>query len=107
LPVLVEKARVPYRVINYPEFFNRNPGNTFTMQYDYVELAHIKRAVKAGEIEKAKRLFHELEDQQPFFFSEDCLQLSDLLKTMGMKEESERYAEQAMNTINSNVFDKQ
>ncbi len=107
LPVLVGKARVPYRVINYPEFVNRKPGDTFAMEYDYVEIAHIKRAVKKGDIGKAKKLFHELEDQKPFFFSEDCLELSDLLKKMSMKEESEKYAELAKHTINSNVFDKQ
>ncbi len=72
IPVLVEKARVPYRVINYPEFLNRKPGDTFIMEYDYVELAHIKRAIKSKDIEKAKTLFHKLEAQQPFFFAEDC-----------------------------------
>jgi hypothetical protein len=107
LPVLVSKARVPYRVINYPEFVNRKPGDTFVMEYDYVELAHIKRALKKGDIEKAKKLFHELEDQKPFFFSEDCLELSDMLRKMGMKDESAKYAELAKHTINSNVFDKQ
>ena len=107
LPVLVGKARVPYRVINYPEFVNRKPSDTFVMEYDYVEMAHIRRAVKKGDIEKAKKLFHMLEEQNPFFFSEDCLELSDLLKKMGMKDESEKYAEQARHTINSNVFDKQ
>ena len=107
IPVLVEKARVTYRVINYPEFLNRKPEDTFVMEYDYVELAHIKRAHKKGDIEKAKTLFHKLEKQKPFFFSEDCIELSDMLKTMGMPEESEKYAEQAKHTINSNIFDKQ
>jgi len=107
LPVLVGKARVPYRVINYPEFVNRKPGDTFVMEYDYVELAHIKRALKKGDMEKAKNLYHKLEDQKPFFFSEDCLELSDMLKKMGLKEESAKYAELAKHTINSNVFDKQ
>jgi hypothetical protein len=106
IPVLVEKARVPYRVINYPEFLNRKPGDTFIMEYDYVELAHIKRAIKSKDIEKAKTLFHKLESQQPFFFAEDCLELSDMLKTMGMNEESEKYAEQAKHTINSSLFNK-
>jgi hypothetical protein len=107
LPVLVSKARVPYKVINYPEFVNRKPGDTFVMEYDYVEMAHIRRALKKGDIEKAKTLFHQLEEQKPFFFSEDCLELSDMLKKMGMKKESEKYAEQAKHTVNSNLFDKQ
>ena len=107
IPVLVEKARVPYRVINYPEFVNRKAGYTFNMKYDYVELAHIKRAVADRDYEKARELFGRLEDQNPFFFSEDCTELSDMLKTMGLASESEKYAEMAKHTINSNVFDQE
>jgi hypothetical protein len=47
------KARVAYRVINYPEFVNRMPGDTFVMEYDYVEIAHIRNALKKSNIEKA------------------------------------------------------
>ena len=107
IPVLLEKARVQNKVINYPEFLNSKPEDTFVMEYDYVELAHIKRALKKGDVEQAKLLFYKLENQQPFFFSEDCLELSDMLKTMGLAEESKKYAEQAKVTVNSNVFDKQ
>jgi|APIni6443716594_1056825.scaffolds.fasta_scaffold06241_1 hypothetical protein len=105
IPVLVDKARSANRVINYPEFVNRKADDTFVMEYDYVELAHIKRAMKKGDIEKAKTLFYRLENQQPFFFSEDCLELSEMLKTMGLAAESKRYAEQAKTTVNLNVFD--
>lgn len=107
IPVLVEKARVQYRVINYPEFVNRKADFTFEMKYDYVELAHIRRSLKNGEIEKAKALFHKLENQNPFFFSEDCIELSEMLKGMGMQEESKKYADLSKNTINSSIFDKQ
>ncbi len=107
LPVLIEKARVPYRVANYPEFVNRKADDTFVMEYDYIELAHIRRALKKGNIEYAKELFHKLEDQNPFLFSEDCLLLSDMLKKMGLLKEAQKYEEQASHTINSNVFDKQ
>ena len=67
IPVLVEKARAANRVINYPEFVNRKPDDTFVMEYDYVELAHIKRALKKGDIEKAKSLFYKLENQNLYF----------------------------------------
>lgn len=107
IPVLVEKARASYRVANYPEFVNRKPENTFVMEYDYVELAHIRRALKAGETEKAKQLFQQLESQKPFFFSEDCIELSGYLTQMGLKEEAKRYSELAKNTINSTLFNKQ
>jgi hypothetical protein len=107
IPVLVDKARTANRVINYPEFVNRKPDDTFVMEYDYVELAHIKRALKKGDVEKAKALFHSLEAQQPFFFSEDCLELSGMLKTMGLAAESAKYDELAKHTVNADVFDKQ
>ena len=42
---MVDKARAPYKVVNYPEFVNRKPGDTFIMNYDFVELAHINRAL--------------------------------------------------------------
>lgn len=106
IPVLVDKARTTNRVINYPEFVNRKADDTFVMEYDYVELAHIKRALKKGDVEKAKALFHSLEAQQPFFFAEDCIELSEMLKSMGLTKESEKYAEQAKHTVNADVFDK-
>jgi hypothetical protein len=77
------------------------------MEYDYVELAHVKRALKSGDIEKAKSLFRRLESQNPFFFTEDCLELSEMLKKMGLTEDSERYAEKAKHTVNADIFDKQ
>ena len=107
IPVLVDKARAAQKVINYPEFVNRRPEDTFVMEYDYVELAHIRRALKKNEVEKAKKLFYQLESQKPFFFSEDCQELSTMLDKMGLPEEARKYAEQAKHTINSNVFDKQ
>jgi dipeptidyl aminopeptidase/acylaminoacyl peptidase len=107
IPVLVDKARVKYKVTNYPEFVNRRPEDTFVMEYDYIELAHIKRALKTGDREKAKKLFYQLENQQPFFFTEDCLELSDMLNKMGLTEEAKKYTELAKHTINSKIFNKQ
>lgn len=107
IPVLVDKARAANKVINYPEFVNRKADDTFVMEYDYVELAHIRRALKKGDMEKAKTLFQTLEIQQPFLFAEDCLELSDMLKIMGLTVESKKYAEQAKHTVNTNLFDKQ
>lgn len=106
IPVLVDKARVPYRVVNYPEFVNRPPGDTFVMNYDFVELAHINRALKAGEVDKAKELYHKLEEQQLYFFKEDCEDLSYMLNQMGMPEEAAKYDEMARHTINNSVFNQ-
>jgi hypothetical protein len=104
IPVLVDKARVNSLVVNYPEFVNRNPQDTFIMEYDYVEIVHISSEIKNGHIEHAKQLFHKLEEQNPFLFREDCLELVYLLKSMGMTEEAKKYTERAKETINSDLF---
>jgi hypothetical protein len=104
IPVLVDKARVNSLVVNYPEFVNRNPQDTFVMEYDYVEIVHISREIKNGHIELAKQLFHKLEEQNPFLFREDCLDLVFLLKRIGMTEEAKKYTERAKETINSDLF---
>jgi len=104
IPVLVDKARSPYRVVNYPEFVNRKPGDTFVMNYDFVELAHIDKAVKRGDLEEAKRLYHRLEEQQTYYFKSDYRDLNTLLTKMGMHEEAEKYRKLAEETVDAEVF---
>lgn len=106
IPVLVDKARVPFKVINYPEFVNRNPDDPFVMNYDFVELAHINRAIKSGNLQKAKQLYHKLEEQQLFLFKEDCEDMSYMLNQMGMPEEAKKYDELAEHTINATIFNE-
>jgi hypothetical protein len=103
IPVLLDKARADHRVCNYPEFINRDPKDKFTMAYDYVELAHIRMALKDDDIEKAKRLFYQLMDQKPFFFSEDYSILSGYLFRMGLLDEAAKYAQIANQAIKSNI----
>ena len=74
------------------------------MEYDYVEIVHISNAIKKGDIDLAKQLFHKLEKQNPFLFREDCLDLAYLLKSLGMTEEAKKYTERAKETINSDLF---
>ena len=107
IPVLVDKARAYHRVANYPEFVNRRPDRIFDMEYDYVELAHIRMALREGDKLKARQLFDKLMEQQPFLFSEDYLTLSEFLFRMGLSEESKKYAELARSSINSNVPENQ
>ncbi len=103
IPVLLDRARVDHRVCNYPEFINRKPGEPFTMEYDYVELAHIKMALKDNDREKAIRLFHQLVQQDPFFFKEDYQVLCGYLIRMGLPDEAAKYAIIAEQAVNSNV----
>jgi len=107
IPVLVDKARVFERVINYPEFVNRDPEDVFLMDYDYVELTHIQKAFQRGEREKAKELFYRLEAQQTYLFSEDYADLSMILKRLGLIEESKKYAKLAEETVDSKIFDSE
>jgi hypothetical protein len=104
IPVLVDKARTPYRVINYPEFVNREPDNTFVMNYDFVEVAHIERAIISGDWEKAKQLYYQMKQQDLYFFKEDYKHLSNLLERLGLYEDAEKYDELAENTIDATVF---
>ena len=104
VPVLVEKARVPYTVVNYPEFVNSRPDKKFIMQYDFVEIAHIFRAAKAGYYEQAKELFYKYEKQDPFLFKQDCEDMAFLLRIIGLPEEAEKYDELAKVTIDTEVF---
>jgi hypothetical protein len=106
VPVLVDRAREPYTVVNYPEFINIRPEKTFTMKYDFVEIAHIFKAVKAGYYDQAKELYYKYEKQKPFLFKQDCLDLSILLRTMGLPEEAKKYDELAKVTIDTEVFNQ-
>jgi len=103
IPVLVDRAREYQRVCNYPEFINRNPKNKFSMKYDYVELAHIRYALRDKDPEKARQLFYRLIKQDPFMFSEDYSELSGFLYRMGLKEEAVKYAEIAAKSLKSNI----
>ena len=104
VPVLVEKARVPYTVVNYPEFVNSRPDKKFVMQYDFVEIAHIFRAAKAGNYEQAKELYYKFEKQDPFLFKQDCEDVALMLRIIGLPEEAEKYDELAKVTIDTEVF---
>ena len=107
IPILVDKARVYERVVNYPEFIKRDPEDIFTMDYDYVELKHLRKALHNGEREKAKQLFYRLEAQQPFFFPEDYEELEEILKRLGLLEEAEKYSKLAENEVNEDFFEKE
>lgn len=91
IPVLIDKARENNRVINYPEFVNRNPEFTFDMAYDYVELSHIERAINEKDLKKAKELADRFIEQDPLLFPEDYNILARYFKQMGLPEEVKKY----------------
>jgi len=98
IPVLADKARVHRRVVNYPEFVNRDPEKPFVMDYKYVELIHIEKALGEGDIEKAKELYYKLEDQHSYFVREDYRTLSDCLVRMGLMDDAMKYLKLARAT---------
>jgi len=104
VPVLVEKARVPYTVVNYPEFVNSKPDRKFVMKYDFVEIAHINKAAKAGFYKEAIELYYKYEKQNPYLFKQDCKDLAFLLRYIGLPEEAKKYDELAKTTIDTEVF---
>jgi len=103
IPVLVDKARELERVVNYPEFVNRNPKDLFTMNYDYVELKHMRQALQRGDREKVKELYYRMIAQNPYLFPEDYQVLVTYLKRIGMTEEAEKYTELAAPELNTDV----
>ena len=108
--IMYSKMKLPefceFIGINYPEFIKRDPEDIFTMDYDYVELKHLRKALHNGEREKAKQLFYQLEAQQPFFFPEDYEELEEILKRLGLLEEAKKYAKLAENEVNEDFFEK-
>lgn len=74
------------------------------MQYDFVEIAHIFRAAKAGNYEQAKELYYKFEKQDPFLFKQDCEDVALMLRIIGLPEEAEKYDELAKVTIDTEVF---
>jgi hypothetical protein len=81
-PVLVEKARRSRRVVNYPEFLNVKPGYQFTMLYDYVELAHIQRALDKNDLSEAHELYERYKIQSSVIYRDDFQKLGTFLKEM-------------------------
>jgi hypothetical protein len=65
------------------------------MNYDYVELVHIAKALARGEIDRAKQLYYQLKNQDPYFLSEDYYELSDYLVRMGLPEDAKIYSDLA------------
>jgi hypothetical protein len=95
-PVLLEKARRDARVANYPEFLNVRPDYTFEMVYDYVELAHIERAIQNNDIPKARDLYERFKLQNPLIYPDDFHYLIGYLDKMGLKDEIPYWKEQIM-----------
>jgi len=104
IPVLIDKARVHFKVVNYPEFVNIPADQTFVMDYDFVEPEHVVRAYTSGDWDKVKQLLHKMEMQDLYFFREDYKNLSGILRRMGMTEEADRYDDLAELTVDASVF---
>ena len=91
-------------MVNYPEFVNIPADQTFVLNYDFVELAHIERAYQSGDWDKAKQLLHRMETQDLYLFKEDYKNLASILRRMGMTEEADKYDEKAELTVDATIF---
>lgn len=93
-PVLIEKARQNHKVANYPEFLNVRPDYKFDMVYDYVELAHIEKAIKMNDFTLAKQLYKRYKAQSSLIFEDDLHQINSYLQKLGLKNENEYWLKQ-------------
>ena len=64
IPVLIERSRKQKQVANYPEFLNVESDYTFNMVYNYVNISHIQRAIKANDIKSANELLEKYLNQK-------------------------------------------
>jgi hypothetical protein len=95
-PVLVEKARRHRKVVNYPEFLNVKPDYQFEMLYEYVELAHIERALQNIDLQKARDLYQEYKMQNPVIYQDDFRNLTVFLTKMGLPNEIDFWKKQVV-----------
>lgn len=65
VPVLVENAKRINCATNYPEFMNREPGFKFRMDYSYINIFEIEKAITSGKKEEAKALLDQYIAQKP------------------------------------------
>ncbi len=65
VPVLVENAKRLNCATNYPEFMNREPGFKFRMDYSYINIFEIEKAITSGKKEEAKALLDQYISQKP------------------------------------------
>jgi hypothetical protein len=74
------------------------------MNYDYVELKHLRQALQSGDRDKVKELYYQLKAQKPYFFPEDYQVLATYLKRIGMNEEAKEYLELAAQELNMDAI---
>ena len=96
VPVLIENAKKPNHVANYPEFINCKPGYTFNMIYEFVNISHIQRAIKAGDFEKANELADKYLAQGNICLISEYYQLYEIFETLGRHEEAKKYLDLLM-----------
>ncbi len=106
IPVLIENAKKPNHVANYPEFINCKPHYTFNMIYDYINISHIQRAIKAGDFKKANELVDKYLAQGNICLPSEYYQLYEIFETLGRFEEAKKYLDMTMESDTaSNIND--
>jgi hypothetical protein len=91
IPVLIEKARVTGRAANYPEFMNVDSDFTFNMIYNYVNMDHITRAMKAKDTLLAITYYKQFIAQGQFSLPEEFIYLGNFNYELGNYKEAERF----------------
>jgi hypothetical protein len=91
VPVLLENARKERRVANYPEFINIDENYKFNMIYKYVDIAHIKRALMAGDTILAKQLYDQFISQDQYSLASEYVFLGQFNLLQKQFKEAARF----------------
>jgi hypothetical protein len=91
IPVVIENAKESGHAANYPEFINCKPDYTFNMIYDYINISHIQRAIRAGDLKKANELADKYMAQGNICLISEYYQLYEIFEALGRHEEAKKY----------------
>ncbi|MBN1596925.1 MAG: PD40 domain-containing protein [Bacteroidales bacterium] len=91
IPVLLENSKTGLRAVNYPEFINRDPGLDMIMNYDYVNLLHIRDAILTKDKDKAKKLLDVYLAQGQVFLPQEFQEISYIYTNFGDFKNAEKY----------------
>jgi hypothetical protein len=93
VPILVQKAWKSLRAVNYPEFVNRNVHQPFKMDYNYVEIYHIQKALEDEKYTKVDSLLKIFLAQGQYSLPSEYYDLADIMYSLGRDEEARKFEE--------------
>jgi hypothetical protein len=93
IPILIDVKKGPTNAINYPEFINKDPNYTFRMDYNFVNLMDIRKALENNNKKKAKELLDIYFKQGIYGSSLDYKDLVEIYTQLGDIKQAKRFEE--------------